>query len=82
LIEGGVTFDVMPGHSRSQNGVALLAYEPGIPLGDAPCQPDRDHRDKPGDDRKKKAPQSFAPRDFLLMKPRTFSLLMESEAKF
>jgi hypothetical protein len=36
--EAFVTLDVMAG------------FIPAIPLRGAPCQPDRDHRDKPGDD--------------------------------
>ena len=38
----------MPGHSRSKNGVALLAYVPGIHV----CgeRKDVDGRDKPGHD--------------------------------
>jgi hypothetical protein len=37
-------------YSRSQNGVASLAYVPAISLMEALCLPKRDHRDKPGDD--------------------------------
>ena len=40
----------MAGHSRSKNGVALLAYVPAISLSDARCPTKRDRRDKPGDD--------------------------------
>jgi len=40
----------MPGHSRSKNGVASLAYVPGIPLSLAPRIEKRDGRDKPGHD--------------------------------
>jgi hypothetical protein len=36
----------MPGHSRSKNGVALLAYIPGINASGK----DVDGRDKPGHD--------------------------------
>ncbi len=39
----------MAGHSRSQNGVASLAYVPAISLREARCLPQRDHRDKPRD---------------------------------
>jgi len=46
---------VMPGHSRSKNGVASLAYVPGIhvflPRAMATSQ-DVDGRDKPGHDEK------------------------------
>jgi 5-methyltetrahydropteroyltriglutamate--homocysteine methyltransferase len=41
---------VMLGHSRSKNGVASLAYVPGIPIIRTLCLPHRDRRDKPGDD--------------------------------
>jgi hypothetical protein len=42
---------VITGHSRSKNGVASLAYVPVIPIHVAqPRLPDRDRRDKPGDD--------------------------------
>jgi hypothetical protein len=42
---------VMPGHRRSKNGVASLAYVPGIPIEMAPrCIANRDGRDKPGYD--------------------------------
>jgi hypothetical protein len=41
----------MPGHSRSKNGVASLAYVPGIH--DFPGK-DVDGRDKPGHDEVKK----------------------------
>src|SRR5687768_7584510 len=41
---------VMPGHSRPKDGVASLAYVPGIPFRDAPCPPDRDGRDEPSHD--------------------------------
>jgi hypothetical protein len=37
----------MPGHSRSKNGVASLAYVPGISV---TGHSDRDGRDKPGHD--------------------------------
>jgi hypothetical protein len=41
----------MPGHSRSKNGVALLAYVPGISIiFAARCPHKRDSRDKPGHD--------------------------------
>ena len=41
----------MPGHSRSKNGVASLAYEPGIHgLQAMPSHKDVDGRDKPGHD--------------------------------
>jgi hypothetical protein len=43
----------MAGHSRSKNGVALLAYDPAISMRRAQCPPKRDHRDKPGDDTEK-----------------------------
>jgi len=36
----------MAGHSRSKNGVALLAYVPAISLRDARCPTKRDRRDK------------------------------------
>jgi hypothetical protein len=36
----------MPGHSRSKNGVALLAYDPGIHR----FAKEMDRRVKPGDD--------------------------------
>jgi hypothetical protein len=44
----------MPGHSRPKNGVASLAYVPGMPVSMTPlCQMKRDGRDKLGhDDRK------------------------------
>jgi hypothetical protein len=41
----------MPGHSRSKNGVALLAYVPGI---HDLSGKDVDGRDKPGHDEVKK----------------------------
>jgi hypothetical protein len=41
---------VMPGLSRSKNGVASLAYVPGIPIMLALCLATRDGRDKPGHD--------------------------------
>jgi hypothetical protein len=42
----------MPGHSRSKNGVASLAYLPGAPIGSARrCVDERDGWDKPGHDR-------------------------------
>jgi hypothetical protein len=40
----------MAGHSRSQNGVASLAYVPAISIPKAPCSTKRDSRDKPGYD--------------------------------
>jgi hypothetical protein len=41
----------MAGHSRSKNGVALLAYVPAISIpGAQSCLLKRDRRDKPGDD--------------------------------
>ena len=41
----------MLGHSRSKNGVASLAYVPGIHvLTAAPLEKDVDGRDKPGHD--------------------------------
>ena len=41
----------MPGHSRSKNGVASLAYVPGIPLEvSSQCIAKRGGRDKPGHD--------------------------------
>jgi hypothetical protein len=40
----------MPGHSRSKNGVASLAYVPGIHVFGAVCVQDVDGRDKPGHD--------------------------------
>jgi len=45
----------MPGHSRSKNGVASLAYVPGISLRWARCNSKRDGRDKPGHDGSKLA---------------------------
>ena len=41
---------VMPGHSRSKNGVASLAYVPGIHALTATHIKDVDGRDKPGYD--------------------------------
>ena len=41
---------VMPGHSRPKDGVAPLAYVPGIPIVVALCLNKRDGRDKPGHD--------------------------------
>jgi hypothetical protein len=42
----------MAGHSRSKNGVASLAYVPAISIRAARrAQFNRDHRDKPGDDK-------------------------------
>ena len=42
----------MAGHSRSENGVASLAYVPAIPIILVKhCLPKRGHRDKPGDDK-------------------------------
>jgi len=41
----------MAGHSRSKNGVALLAYVPAISMMKAECPHKRGHRDKPGDDK-------------------------------
>jgi len=47
----GTSFSaVMPGHSRPKDGVASLAYVPGIPFRWAQCIPHRDGRDKPGHD--------------------------------
>jgi hypothetical protein len=47
----GVAYIVMPGHSRSKNGVASLAYVPGIHVFNAQgCAKDVDGRDKPGHD--------------------------------
>jgi hypothetical protein len=40
----------MPGHSRSANGVASLAYVPGIYVLDVSGLKDVDGRDKPGHD--------------------------------
>jgi hypothetical protein len=40
----------MPGHSRSKNGVASLAYVPGIHALTATHIKDVDGRDKPGHD--------------------------------
>jgi hypothetical protein len=40
----------MPGHSRSKNGVALLADVPGIPVFLTLSLPKRDGRDEPGHD--------------------------------
>jgi len=40
----------MPGHSRSKNGVASLAYVPGIHVLSLSCLKDVDGRDKPGHD--------------------------------
>ena len=40
----------MPGHSRSKNGVASLAYVPGIHVFDTGHNKDVDGRDKPGHD--------------------------------
>jgi hypothetical protein len=39
----------MTGHSRSKNGVVLLAYVPGIHVLNDACK-DVDGRDKPGHD--------------------------------
>jgi len=42
----------MPGHSHPKDGVASLAYVPGIPFTLARCcQFNRDGRDKPGHDK-------------------------------
>jgi hypothetical protein len=51
-----ITTAVMPGHSRSKNGVASLAYVPGIHV--FASTEDVDGRDKPGHDTEKK-PSSF-----------------------
>ena len=40
----------MPGHSRSKNGVASLAYVPGIHVFLTALLQDVDGRDKPGHD--------------------------------
>jgi hypothetical protein len=40
----------MPGDSRSKNGVASLAYVPGIHVFDILCAQDVDGRDKHGHD--------------------------------
>jgi len=40
----------MPGHSRSKNGVASLAYVPGIHVLMLSKNKDVDGRDKPGHD--------------------------------
>jgi len=40
----------MPGRSRSKNGVASLAYAPGIPFPKTQHALNRDGRDKPGHD--------------------------------
>ena len=40
----------MPGRSRSKNGVASLAYVPGIHVFDTAPNQDVDGRDKPGHD--------------------------------
>jgi hypothetical protein len=40
----------MPGHSRSKNGVASLAYVPGIHAFNSVRAQDVDGRDKPGHD--------------------------------
>jgi hypothetical protein len=40
----------MPGHGRPKDGVASLAYVPGISLRRAQCITKRDGRDKPGHD--------------------------------
>jgi hypothetical protein len=40
----------MPGHSRSKNGVASLAYVPGIHVLMHQSNKDVDGRDKPGHD--------------------------------
>ena len=40
----------MPGHSRSKNGVASLAYVPGIHVFMPATQKDVDGRDEPGHD--------------------------------
>jgi hypothetical protein len=40
----------MPAHSRSQNGVALLAYAAGIHVCPTHKVKDADGRDKPGHD--------------------------------
>jgi hypothetical protein len=45
----------MPGHSRSKNGVASLAYDPGIHDFSSPKKQDVDGRDKPGHDELKKS---------------------------
>ena len=41
---------VMPGHSRSKNGVASLAYVPGIHVFSTSKSKGVDGRDKPGHD--------------------------------
>jgi hypothetical protein len=41
---------VIAGHSRPQDGVASLAYDPAISLRRALCIHNRDGRDKPGHD--------------------------------
>jgi hypothetical protein len=45
----------VPGHSRSKNGVASLAYLPGIHVFRASARKDVDGRDKPGRDEKNAA---------------------------
>jgi hypothetical protein len=47
----------MPGHSRSKNGVASLAYVPGI---STQCLSERGHRHKAGDDTSLKLLVAFA----------------------
>jgi hypothetical protein len=51
MIRHDAFLGVMPGHSRSKNGVASLAYVPGISIAMAMLlRTDRDCRDKPGND--------------------------------
>jgi hypothetical protein len=52
---------VMPGHSRSKNGVASLAYVPGIYAFAALPAKGRGWRDKPGHDERKEIPLAFNP---------------------
>jgi hypothetical protein len=49
----------MPGHSRSKNGVASLAYVPGIHVFVKTLQ-DMDGRDEPGHDGKRSKSGYFA----------------------
>jgi hypothetical protein len=46
----------MPGHSRSKNDVASLAYVPGIHVFRASARKDVDGRDRPGHDEALKLP--------------------------
>jgi hypothetical protein len=47
------------GHSRSKNGVASLAYVPGIHVFRASARKDVDGRGKPGHDEALKLPVAF-----------------------